>query len=113
MLYHLLIQRGMIGLIGPNILDLKIHLSSDLQKGAIILNAKRRKSLKEIREKISELKDQLEMLREEEEEYTGNMPENLWGSKHYEKSQEYIDDMSEAEDSLESAINLIESVVDM
>lgn len=77
------------------------------------MNAKRRKSLKEISEQVSKLKDQLESLREEEEEYTENMPENLWGSERYEKSQEYISDMEEAQDSLESAINLIESIVDV
>ncbi|MBJ0457546.1 hypothetical protein ITX49_17020 [Enterococcus casseliflavus] len=77
------------------------------------MNAKRRKSLKEIFEQVSELKNQLENLREEEEEYTENMPENLWGSERYEKSQEHINDMREAEDNLESAINLIESIVDV
>lgn len=77
------------------------------------MNAKRRKSLKEIFEQISELKNQLENLREEEEQYTENMPENLWGSERYEKSQEHINDMAEAEDSLDSAINLIESIVDV
>lgn len=60
------------------------------------MNAKRRKSLKEIFEQISELKNQLENLREEEEQYTENMPENLWGSERYEKSQEHINDMGEA-----------------
>lgn len=77
------------------------------------MNAKRRKSLKEISEQFSKLKDQLENLREEEEEYSENMPENLWGSERYEKSQEHINDMAEAEDSLDSAINLIESIVDV
>lgn len=77
------------------------------------MNAKRRKSLKEIFEQVSELKNQLENLREEEEEYTENMPENLWGSERYEKAQEHINDMGEAEDNLESAINLIESIVDL
>lgn len=40
------------------------------------------------------------------------MPENLWGSERYEKAQDYINDMEEAEDNLESVMNLIESIVD-
>lgn len=76
------------------------------------MNAKRRKTLNEISEKINELKEDLESLREDEEESLENMPENLWGSDRYEISQECIDEMTEAEDNLETVISLIESIVD-
>ena len=76
------------------------------------MNAKRRKALNDISKKIDELKSELEDLREEEEEYMENMPENLWGSERYENSQECIDEMAEAEDSLEMFTSLIESIVD-
>jgi len=40
-------------------------------------------------------------------------PENLWGSERNEKSQEHIDDMSEDEDNLESAMSLLENILEM
>lgn len=41
------------------------------------MNKVRRKELQELYDIISEAKDSLEMLHDEEEEYKDNMPENL------------------------------------
>ena len=76
------------------------------------MNAKRRKALNEIEQKIIELKDDLETIREEEEDYMENMPENLWGSERYDNAQESIDELEEAKDNLEAVVSLIESVVE-
>ena len=41
------------------------------------MNKERRKSLREIQSKLERLGQDLEVLKEEEEEYRDNMPENL------------------------------------
>lgn len=51
------------------------------------MNKVRRKELQELYDIISEAKDRLEMLHDEEEEYKDNMPENLQSSERYEKSR--------------------------
>ena len=45
------------------------------------MNKVRRKELQELYDIISEAKDRLEMLHDEEEEYKDNMPENLQSSE--------------------------------
>lgn len=73
------------------------------------MNKVRRKQLDEVIAKIEEAKELLDVLREEEEEYRDNMPENLQGSEKYEMADEAIDNMSCAMDSLDEAISYIES----
>ena len=51
------------------------------------MNKVRRKELQELYDIISEAKDRLEMLHDEEEEYKDNMPENLQSSERYEKAE--------------------------
>lgn len=73
------------------------------------MNKVRRKQLDEVIAKIEEAKELLDVLREEEEEYRDNMPENLQGSEKYQMADEAIDNMDCAIDSLEEAISYIES----
>ena len=49
------------------------------------MNKMRRTALASIKEKIEELKDELETLLEEEEEYRDSIPENMQGGERYEK----------------------------
>lgn len=51
------------------------------------MNKVRRKELQELYDIISEAKDRLEMLHDEEEEYKDNMPENLQSSERYERAE--------------------------
>jgi hypothetical protein len=46
---------------------------------------------------------QLEMIREAEERYIGNIPDNLQGSKHYENAEESVSLIDEALSLLASA----------
>lgn len=52
------------------------------------MNKQRRKSLNKLIEKLEEVKSDLESLKDEEEEYRDNMPENLQGSERYEKAED-------------------------
>ena len=60
------------------------------------MNKQRRKELQKIYELINEAKDRLEMVKDEEEEYKDNMPENLQGSERYERAEEIVNDLDEA-----------------
>ena len=60
------------------------------------MNKYRRKELSTLLSTLEEVKDTLETLKEEEEEYRDNMPENLWGSERYEKAEEAISNMEDA-----------------
>lgn len=71
------------------------------------MNRIRRKALAEIQAKIEELQSQLETLMNEEEEYRDNMPENLWGSERYEKADTACDNIGNAMDGLQEAIDYI------
>ena len=76
------------------------------------MNKIRRKSLQEIADKLAELKEELEALQSEEEDYRDNMPENFQGSERYERADAACDSLSEAADSLDSAISSIEEAIE-
>ena len=54
---------------------------------------------------------ELECLKEEEEEYRDNMPENLQGSERYERADEACDSLDSAYSSLEEAIEYIDEAI--
>lgn len=71
------------------------------------MNNTRRKELEKVADAITELKEQLDILKEEEEEYRDNMPENLQGSERYEKAETACDNLDSAVSSLEDALDSI------
>ena len=71
------------------------------------MNKVRRKELQELYDVISEAKDRLEMLHDEEE-YKDNMPENLQSSERYERAEAAADALDSAVSSLEEALDYIE-----
>lgn len=72
------------------------------------MNNIRRKTLQSIYDIITEAKDNLDEVRDEEECYKDNMPENLQGSERYERAEEAIDALESAISSLEDALDSIE-----
>lgn len=68
------------------------------------MNKERRKNIQGIADQLEELKGNLELIQEEEEEYRDNIPENLRGSERYEKAEESCDALSEAVDNLDDII---------
>lgn len=72
------------------------------------MNNARRKKLRTLADQLGDIMTELEMLKEEEETYIYNIPENLQGSEKYEASEFAIDSLEEACDDLDEAINSIE-----
>ena len=60
-------------------------------------------------EQIEELKNDLECLRDEEQEYLDNMPENMQSGEKYEKAENAIYEMEEAISNLEYALENIDN----
>ena len=72
------------------------------------MNKERRKTLQELYDIIVEAKDNLDAVRDEEEEYKDNIPENLQGSERYERAEAAVDALESAVSSLEEALDYIE-----
>lgn len=76
------------------------------------MNKQRRKQIEDVTGKIRDLLADLENLRDEEEEYKDNIPENLQGSERYENAEECVYDLTEAIDSIESALEDIDNCIE-
>lgn len=76
------------------------------------MNKERRKSLREIQSKLERLGEDLEALKEEEEEYRDNMPENLQESERYQRADEVCDLLQEALENLDNAYQQIEEAAE-
>ena len=76
------------------------------------MNKERRKSLREIQSKLDRMGQDLEALKEEEEEYRDNMPENLQESERYQRADEVCDLLQEALENLDNAYQQIEEAVE-
>lgn len=72
------------------------------------MNNPRRKALQDLYDIISEAKEKLEAVRDEEDEYKENIPENLQGSERYERAEAAVDSLADAIYSLEEALDSIE-----
>lgn len=76
------------------------------------MNKIRRKALQEIYDKLSDLREELETIKDEEDESGENMPENLQGSERYEQSETASGNIDEAMEYLSSACDSIESAME-
>ena len=74
------------------------------------MNKARRKKLGEIAEQLSDLRDQLQTILEEEEEYRDNIPENLQGTERYEKSDEACEIIDTCGESLEEVFTQLQEL---
>lgn len=76
------------------------------------MNKERRKNLRDIADRLEELKDSLDGLLGEEEEYRDNIPENLQGSERYEKADDAVSNLEEAVNQMEYVIECIETAIE-
>lgn len=76
------------------------------------MNKQRRKQLEEIIGRLEVAVSDLELIRDEEDEYRDSIPENLQGSEKYENSESASYSMDEAIDSINSAIDSIHEAID-
>lgn len=71
------------------------------------MNADRRKQLAAIIERIESCVSDLEMLRDEEQEYYDNMPEGIQSGERGETAEQAVQNMDEAIEALQSASDCI------
>ena len=76
------------------------------------MNKLRRKTLQKIFDQLSDLREEIEAVKEEEDESRENMPENLQGSERYEQSETASSNMDEAMEYISSACDSLESVLE-
>ena len=75
------------------------------------MNNKRRQQLRKLIEKVEVIKDELEIIESDEQEYFDMMPENLQGSLNGMNSEEALDKMSTAIVCIEEAIEAIHEII--
>ncbi|MBC1887989.1 hypothetical protein HCA63_06445 [Listeria booriae] len=76
------------------------------------MNLKRRKRIQDTLNILTEQRDLLEILKDEEQEYVDNVPENLQGTERYETAEEAASGLDEAYDLVNDAIEKLEGLVD-
>lgn len=76
------------------------------------MNKNRRKDIEQIIDKLGALKQDIEFNQNAEEEYFNNMPESLQGGEKGQKSEESSSSMQSALDSLEEAIEYLQSSIE-
>lgn len=69
------------------------------------MNKLRRNQIEKVIAKIEEAKSALESIRDDEQDYFDNMPENLQYSARGEAAEEAVDLMDEAIDSLDDVVD--------
>ena len=74
------------------------------------MNKYRKKVIAELLEQLIEICDNLEMVKDEEEEALENYPENLKYSERGEAMQEAFDNLEEAHGTISEAIDLLQSI---
>lgn len=61
------------------------------------------------KEKLEELKTSIESVRDEEQEYMDNMPENLQGSERYGVAEQAVDNLDSAASSIDEIIEAMDT----
>lgn len=76
------------------------------------MNKQRRKELNEIISKLESLRDDLECLQNEEQDYYDNMPENLQCSERGERAEAAVSSLEDALYNIDSAIDSINEAIE-
>lgn len=75
------------------------------------MNKARRAVLNKIINGLNDLLDELNTVKEDEEDAMDNIPESLQGSAMYESMEEAVDHMNDAFDALEDVISSLENAM--
>lgn len=73
------------------------------------MNKERRKAIDDLMESVEECKNQLEMIRDAEQEAYDNLPEGIQMSERGEVMETAISNLEEAYDSLDSVLESLEA----
>lgn len=74
------------------------------------MNNERRKRISEVIEKLHDLKADIFMLQDEEQEAFDNMPDNIRDSDKGQLMEAAIDDLTTSGDAIDEAIDTLESI---
>jgi hypothetical protein len=74
------------------------------------MNAKRRKAISELLSRLDSLKNELEILRDEEQEYFDNMPDSLQQGEKGDTAAEEVSSMDDAINSMDEACSSLEEM---
>lgn len=72
------------------------------------MNKVRRDTIAKLQARISELKDEVEMVRDEEQEYYDNMPENMQQGDKGQNAESAVSALDEAMENLDSAMSSLD-----
>lgn len=75
------------------------------------MNKIRRTVIAEIKDRITAIQEELQIILEEEEEYRDNIPDNLQTSERYEKADNACDNLAYAIDNIGEAIDNLEEAI--
>lgn len=78
----------------------------------IEMNKQRRKHLKELHERFTALCDELEEVRDDEQEALESIPECFEGTERYEESETAIESLDEVLDAIRDALDTLEEVAE-
>ena len=73
------------------------------------MNKKRKQNIALFASMLQDIYNKLDAILDDEQDYLDNMPENLQGGITADRSQEYIDSLTEALDYIDSAIDLLKN----
>ena len=73
------------------------------------MNKKRKQNIALFASMLQDIYNKLDTILDDEQDYLDNMPENLQGGITADRSQEYIDNLTEALDYIDSAIDLLKN----
>ena len=76
------------------------------------MNNLRRKRIQAVIDKLSDLKEEIDDIYNEEEEYRDNMPENLMESDRYSKADNAVENLDSSSTSLDEIIEYLESAME-
>jgi chaperonin cofactor prefoldin len=76
------------------------------------MNNQRRKEIKKIIDRLDIIKNEIEQICNDEEDYHDNIPENLQDSDRAMSSEEAIDNLNEVLENIENAIDNLESAME-
>lgn len=73
------------------------------------MNKQRRKDIDTLIQGLEEIREQIQFVLEEEQEYLDNIPENLKNSERYETAETAVQELNEADDSIDDIIEHLEN----
>lgn len=71
------------------------------------MNKQRMAAIVKLTEQLQDLRGELDTLATEESDYYNNMPESLQSSERGQQADEYCEQLGEARDNLESALDIL------